>query len=114
MAAVSKEPAVPEAGCGSGTTVAEPYKAEPADKAALVAYRGRQAKRPSARIKVGKGATGCSIAPDHPDLAYGTITLMNALGTTSTDFMDGLLKQITSAASRGQEPSETGTSPSLW
>jgi hypothetical protein len=92
----------------SGTAVAKPYKPEPADKAALVAYRDRQAKRTSARIKVTKGKTGCSVTPDHPDLGYGTIALMNALGTTSTEFMDGLLQQITNAASQGREPSETG------
>jgi hypothetical protein len=91
----------------SATAVAEPYKPKPADKAALMAYRVRQAKRPSARIKVARSGTGCSVAPDHPDLAFGTITLMNALGTTSTDFMDGLLKQITNAASQGREPSES-------
>ena len=92
---------------GTGSAVAVSYQPKAEDKAALVAYRARREKRPPACIKVTKGKTGCSVAPDHPDLAFGTITLMNALGTTSPDFMDGLLRQIMNAASPGQEPSET-------
>ena len=110
MTAVSKKQTdteIAEPTHGMGSAVAVSYQPTPEDKAAFVAYRGRQAKRPAARIKVTKGSTGCSVAPDHPDLAFGTIALMNALGTTSPDFMDGLLRQIMNAASPGQEPSET-------
>ena len=31
-----------------------------------------------------------SISPDHPDMATGTALLMEALGTTDIDFLEGL------------------------
>ncbi|MFE1603304.1 hypothetical protein [Methylobacterium sp. ID0610] len=86
----------------------KPYKPKPAEEAALTAYRARRAKRPSAHVKVTKTKTGSAIGPDHPDLAIGTITLMNAMGTASTDFMHGLLTQLSNAASQGREPDEAG------
>lgn len=88
--------------------VAKPYQLKAADKAALATYNARKAKRPSACITVAKGKAGSSIVPDHPDLACGTVAIMNALGTTSTCFMNGLLSQITNAASQGREPDEAG------
>ena len=97
----------------SAPVLAQTYKPTPAEKSALSAYQARRAKRPRARITVTKVATGCSIAPDHPDQAFGTIALMNGLGTTSADFMNGLLNQIANAASPGREPSETDINFSL-
>ena len=88
--------------------VAETYQPNAADKAALATYSARKAKRPPARIKVTKGKTGSSSASDHPDLACGTVALMDALGTSSTAFMDGLLSQITNVGSQGREPDEAG------
>src|SRR4051794_27421657 len=91
-----------------GKPVAEPYKPTPAEEAALTRYRDRCARKPPARIKVTKGATGPSTRPDHPDLGMGTLNLMNALGTASLPFMDGLLRQITNVASQGREHDEAG------
>ncbi|WP_336490679.1 hypothetical protein [Methylobacterium nigriterrae] len=91
-----------------GKAVAQPYKPTPAETAALARHRDRSERRPPARIKVAKGATGASTRPDHPDLGMGTLNLMNALGTASLPFMDGLLRQITNVASHGQEPDEAG------
>ena len=90
----------------AATAVAEPYKPKPAEGPALLAYRNRQARRPPARIKVTRSETGCAVGPDHPDVAVGSAILMNALGTGSLDFMDGILRQLTNAASPGREPSE--------
>ena len=87
-------------------TVPEPYNPKPAEGAALLAYRDRRAKRAPARVKVTRTKTGSAVAPDHPDLAIGSVVLMNALGTASPDFMDGILRQLTNAASPGREPSE--------
>ena len=47
-----------------------------------------------------------SIAPDHPDLETGYALLMEALGTDSIAFAGGLIGQIASAASKGQELNE--------
>jgi hypothetical protein len=47
-----------------------------------------------------------AIAPDHPDISVGGKLLMGALGTTSPAFYEGLLTQVVSAGSKGQEPDE--------
>src|SRR3954453_5237000 len=90
----------------SATTVPEPYNPKPAESSALLAYRDRRAKRAPACVKVTRTKTGSAVSPDHPDLAIGSVVLMNALGTASPDFMDGILRQLTNAASPGREPSE--------
>jgi LmbE family N-acetylglucosaminyl deacetylase len=86
--------------------IVEPYKHTPAEKVALTRYLARSARRPSARIRVAKDKKGISNHPDHADLATGTVNLMNALGTASLPFMNGLLNQITNVASQGSEPDE--------
>ena len=84
----------------------EPYKPTSAETIALSRYVARNGKRPSARIRVTKSKEGVSNYPDHVDLATGTVNLMNALGTASLPFMNGLLGQITNVASQGSEPDE--------
>jgi hypothetical protein len=37
---------------------------------------------------------------DHRHLGYGQISLMNAIGTTSEDFLEGLILQLVNAARR--------------
>ena len=90
----------------TAAAVVQPYKPTPAEATALDRYRDRRARRPPARIKVAKSKTGVSTRPDHPDLGTGTLNLMNALGTASLPFMNGLLGQITNVASQGPEPDE--------
>jgi hypothetical protein len=51
------------------------------------------------RMKVSKGA----LAVDHPDQIIGSLRLMEALGTTDLDFLDGLLNQLANAGSVGPE-----------
>ena len=41
---------------------------------------------------------------DHPDRGTGWLTLVNALGSSDTDFANGLLKQLVSITTAGQEP----------
>jgi hypothetical protein len=84
----------------------EPYKPVPVEAVALATIQARRAKRPPARIKVTKTAAGHSTRPDHPDRVTGSVTLMSALGTASTDFMHGLLDQLSNVASHGREPDE--------
>lgn len=89
-----------------GTAIAPPYKPTPAETAAMNRYSERAARRPPARIKVGQSKGGVTTRSDHPDLGTGTVNLLNALGTASLPFMQGLLRQITNVASQGQQPDE--------
>jgi hypothetical protein len=52
----------------------------------------------------GKAAT----EPDHPEPKIGHLLLMEALGSSDTDFYRGLLSQIVNAGSQGREPDEKG------
>lgn len=88
--------------------VTEPYKLTAAEKVALSRYIARNNQRPPARIRVDRGKAGITTQPDHSDLATGSVNLMNALGTASLPFMNGLLSQIANVASHGPEPDEAG------
>src|SRR4051812_44258552 len=88
------------------TAVAQPYKPTPAETAAMNRYTERTARRPPARIRVAQGKGGAITRSDHPDLGTGTVNLLNAFGTASLPFMQGLLGQITNVASQGQQPDE--------
>jgi hypothetical protein len=44
---------------------------------------------------------------DHPHLGYGQISLMNSIGTTSGDFLEGLILQLVNA-SKEKTPLEKG------
>ena len=46
------------------------------------------------------------ISVDHPDGAVGLAVLMEALGTTDYDFVDGLLRQLTNAELDGDKADE--------
>ena len=58
------------------------------------------------RIKVTDGKKAPTIKPDHPDEPLGYLLLMEALGTVSLDFMNGLLSQLANAGSRGHQIDE--------
>jgi hypothetical protein len=53
-------------------------------------------------MKVTKGDKLPEVAPDHPDLALGSMLLMEALGMVSIDFLQGLTQQLASAGSPGR------------
>ncbi len=66
-------------------------------------------KKASPRLKVVPGAQGTErITIDHPIEALGQVALMKALGTTSDDFFEGLVKQLVNAGSQGSAPDEKG------
>ncbi|HEY8380507.1 MAG TPA: hypothetical protein VIL09_00005 [Microvirga sp.] len=74
---------------------------------ALAAHRERrQARAPAPSIKVEKKS---GLTLDHPDVATGSALLMEAVGTTSVDFLQGLLSQLVNAASKGSELDEKST-----
>jgi len=75
-----------------------PYQPTEREKTALEHYRARVAAAPPApRMKVTKGDKRAELAPDHPDLPLGSMLLMEALGTVSIDFLQGLMLQLIDA-----------------
>ena len=69
----------------------EPYEPTPIEREALEAFKRGDAKRPP-RLKV-TNSTICDakIEIDHPHLAYGQLSLMKGIGTTNSDFLEGLI-----------------------
>ncbi len=60
------------------------------------------------RVKLSENEGVAQILPDHPDFAVRHILLMEALGTTDLDFLNGLLKQLANAGSQGKSVDESG------
>jgi hypothetical protein len=88
--------------------VTVPYEPKPREQAAISAWRDRRSARaPSPSVKLTKKGDTTKVDFDHSDIGTGTILMMEALGTTSTDFMDGLVKQVVNAGSQGQTPDES-------
>ncbi len=84
--------------------VTKPYEPTPEERAVMEAYLARRRETtPAPRMKVSKKEGVPQLSLDHPEPALGQILLMKALGTTSVDFLDGLLKQLVNAGSRGSE-----------
>jgi hypothetical protein len=83
----------------------EPYKPTANEREALAAFK---AVKRSPRLKVTNGRDGDpNIEIDHRHLGYGQISLMKAIGTTSGDFLEGLILQLVNA-SKEKTPSEKG------
>lgn len=84
------------------------YRPTPEEQAVLRAHRGRDKKRPCApRWKVrDRGAGVLEIAPDHPDAAVAYGLLMEAIGTASPDFGEGILRQLVGVAKRAEKVDE--------
>lgn len=72
-----------------------PYEPTPRERAAYDAQFARRQKAPRApymKVSVTGGVT--EVRPDHPDPRTANVLLMEALGTTSPSFVDGLLGQL--------------------
>jgi len=72
----------------------------PIENKAIAAYKAAQ-ERLGPRLKVAIEGDAAKINPDHPDVAIGTLALMQAIGTADLDFFDGLTWQLLNT-SRGQ------------
>jgi hypothetical protein len=59
-------------------------------------------------MKVTKGDKLPEVAPDHPDWPLGSMLLMEALGTVSIDFLQGLMQQLANAGSPSREIDQAG------
>ena len=89
--------------------VANSYEPTPEEQVVVEANAARKKELPVApRMKVLEKGGVAQIEPDHPDFAVGYILLMEALGTTELDFLNGLLGQLASAGSRGKSVDESG------
>ncbi len=83
--------------------VAKPYAPTPRERSTMETHRARREERkPAPRIKVTEREGGTEIALDHSEPALGQALLMEALGTTEPDFLDGLLGQLANAGTQGR------------
>ena len=93
----------------SGTAVVAAYEATREENSALRDVRNRRPKKQIApRLKVTHDGNLASIQPDHPDLLTGSLLLAASVGTTSLEFLNGLVAQISTVTSKGQRPDERG------
>ena len=85
--------------------VSKPYEPTEREHSALEALKARsRSKAPVPMMKKSEsGKEENQIRPDHPDLETGTKLLMDALGTTSPDFLCGLVTQLGNAGIKGRE-----------
>ena len=85
------------------TELKKPYEPTAAERRTVEAQRSRrQQERLQIRARVSMEGDEVSLGPDHPDTAFGHLLLMDALGSTRTDFSDGLLVQLANAAAKGR------------
>jgi hypothetical protein len=85
------------------------YEVTAAERTALKRYFARRAAKPSVRLRVSKNGSDSTIGIDHPNKPVGQALLMEALATTDTDFLNGIVEQLANAASgRGRDIDEHG------
>lgn len=87
--------------------LAASYEPSPREREALEAHRARQEDAPAApcmKVEYEEGVP--CVAVDHPDGKIGQRLLMEALGTSSFDFLDGIVRQLVNAGSQGSEADE--------
>ena len=83
-----------------GRDISKPYEPTPREREAVEAWRKGI---PSPRLKVSRKDDITTIAPDHQDLQTGGALLMQALGTTNTDFFNGIIRHLTNVARQGSD-----------
>src|SRR5262245_43571135 len=88
-----------------GREISKPYEPTPRERDAIEAFNARRrGTLPSPRLKVSQTDTATTISPDHQDPQTGQAVLMQALGTTDTDFLSGILLQLSNAAGERPDP----------
>ncbi len=85
--------------------VARSYEPTPTERIALEAQHDRRRRRrPAPRVKISTRNSGAAISLDHADEpAVGVSLLMEAIGTTDADFLEGLMKQLADVADRNEQ-----------
>jgi hypothetical protein len=83
---------------------AKPYEPTRQEVAAAEAFGQRaETKAPPPPLTVTVVGDDAKIGINHPNAETGATLLLNALGTTNTNFADGLIKQLSCIATDGQE-----------
>jgi hypothetical protein len=82
------------------------YEPNALESNALRNFNFRRASQIAPRLKVQTVGKKTEVSVDHPDGAVGLAVLMEALGTTDYDFVDGLLRQLTNAELDGDKADE--------
>jgi hypothetical protein len=83
---------------------AKAYKPNPREQEIVDAYFARRkAQKPAPQMKVANEKGAAKLQIDHPDLAIGQVLLLEALGTSKSDFMDGIVRQLANAGPKGRE-----------
>jgi hypothetical protein len=85
------------------------YEPKPEEIAAVESIKARRNARPPApKLKIiGKGADA-KIGFDHPDNSTAWMLLVNALGATDYEFVDGLISQLVNAGTQGKNVDAKG------
>jgi hypothetical protein len=85
-----------------------PYKPTPRELDAMQAQRDRrQRRRPAPQVRLQtKDPSNAVLSLDHPDQETGSTLLMEAIGTSDFDFLDGLLTHLAGAVLQKGEASE--------
>jgi hypothetical protein len=85
-----------------------PYEPTPFEADALRAYKAAH-DRSGPRLRVqAEGKGGPRVVVDHPDVGFGQIAFMKAIGTSNFDFSQGLIWQLTNIGSQGDKLDEGG------
>jgi hypothetical protein len=83
--------------------VGEPkYNPSPDERTAIENARARKMASPAPRLKV----RNTRISVDHADQGVGWLLLQGALGSSDSDFLDVLLKQLANASAKGGDINE--------
>ena len=89
--------------------VTKPYEPTPEEQVIVEAMAARIKEwAVTPRVKVSEKGGVVQFLPDHPDFAVGHILLMEALGATELEFLNGLLRQLANAGSQGKSLDESG------
>jgi hypothetical protein len=91
----------------SPTAVAKLYEPTPREREAMETHFARRnEQKPAPRLKVTDVKGQWQVDVDHSDRAIGCLLLMDSLGTTDFDFVDGIIKQLVNAGSKGKAADE--------
>ncbi len=89
--------------------VANSYEPTPEEQVIVEAMAARIKEwAVTPRVKVSEKGSVVQLLPDHPDFAVGHILLMEALGATELEFLNGLLRQLANVGSQGKSLDESG------
>ena len=91
----------------SSLSSAPPYEPSPRElEIVKTQLDRRENKKPAPRVKVTTAKNVAVTSTDHPDKVVGEALLMEALGTSEPDFLNGLLGQLINAGTQGRTVDE--------